>query len=178
MTRSTLVWRGVGAVIMGLIALIWPGITIGAFVIIFAIYAFVAAGGDAARAFRSESAGPVVGRLLLAALDVVAGIVALTWPGITVLAAVLWIAAWALVTGIVDLGLTFQTHSTAGERALHGLTGVVLLLFSLSLWVHPDIGVLSLTEIFGLFSLFTGVTLLFSAFSLHHRPSLRDRLGV
>ncbi len=180
MARSTLLWRGVLAIIVGLVALTWPGITIGAFVLVFAIYAFISGGMEALRAFRAESAGPVVGRLALAALDVVAGIVALAWPGITVLVAVLWIAAWALVTGLVDLGLTFQTHSSAGDRALHGLTGVVLLLFSLSLWVHPGIGVLSLAEIYGLFSLFSGVTLIFSAFTLQGsgRSSLRDRLGV
>jgi uncharacterized membrane protein HdeD (DUF308 family) len=181
MARSTLVWRGVLAVIVGLIALSWPGITIGAFVLIFAIYAFIAGGMEAVRAFRAESAGPVVGRLALAALDILAGVVALAWPGITVLVAVLWIAAWALVTGIVDLGLTFQTHSATSDRVLHGLTGVVLLLFALSLYIHPGIGVLSLAEIYGLFSLFSGVTLLFSAFTLQNtgtRSSLRDRLGV
>jgi uncharacterized membrane protein HdeD (DUF308 family) len=51
---------------------------------------------EAVRAFRSESAGPVVGRLLLAVLDVAAGVVALVRPGITALDLVLWVAAWAV----------------------------------------------------------------------------------
>src|SRR4051812_5303873 len=74
--RSALVWRGVLAVIIGVIAVAWPGITIGAFVILFAVYAFIAAGTDTIRAFRSDRAGPVAGRLLLAGVDVAAGVAA------------------------------------------------------------------------------------------------------
>ena len=56
---SSLLWRGFLAVGIGVVSVAWPHITVGAFVIVFAIYAFVAAGSDAARAFSSDHAGPV-----------------------------------------------------------------------------------------------------------------------
>ena len=63
-SRSTsLILLGVLAIIVGLLALAWPGVTILALVILFAIYAFIAAGLQTARAFASAIAGPVFGHL-------------------------------------------------------------------------------------------------------------------
>ena len=78
---TSLIARGVLAIIVGIIALAWPKVTILALVILFAIYAFIAAGLQAMRAFSSRKAGPVIGYLLLALIDVAAGVIALVWPG-------------------------------------------------------------------------------------------------
>ena len=59
---SPLIWRGILADVVGVIAAAWPGITIGAFIILFAVYTFVAARMEAVRAFRSETVGPVAGQ--------------------------------------------------------------------------------------------------------------------
>jgi hypothetical protein len=48
---------------------------------LFAVYAFIAAGLEAARAFSSAKAGPVIGHFLLALVGLAAGVVALAWPG-------------------------------------------------------------------------------------------------
>jgi uncharacterized membrane protein HdeD (DUF308 family) len=113
----TLILRGVLALAVGVIAVEWPDITIGACVLLFALAAFRTGFREAARAFRSEAAAPVAGRLLLAAVDIGAGIAALVWPGITALVLVLLIAAWALVGGVVEIGLAFSTGKIAGQRA-------------------------------------------------------------
>src|SRR5437016_5483254 len=70
---SSLLWRGLLAVVVGVVSVAWPNITVGGFVILFAVYAFLAAGTDTARAFSSGRAGPVAGYLLLALLSVAAG---------------------------------------------------------------------------------------------------------
>ena len=62
---TSLITRGILAVIIGVIALAWPSVTVLALVILFAIYAFTAAALQAARAFGSRKAGPVIGHLLL-----------------------------------------------------------------------------------------------------------------
>jgi hypothetical protein len=60
---TSLIMRGVLAVIVGIVAIAWPGVTILALVILFAVYAFMNAGLEGARAFSSRTAGPVIGRL-------------------------------------------------------------------------------------------------------------------
>jgi uncharacterized membrane protein HdeD (DUF308 family) len=62
---STLILRGILAVVIGIIAVAWPGVTILALVILFAVFVFMDAGFQGLRAFSGRKAGPVIGHLLL-----------------------------------------------------------------------------------------------------------------
>ncbi|XVU28681.1 HdeD family acid-resistance protein [Actinoplanes sp. CA-054009] len=154
---TSLLWRGIVAVVIGVVSVAWPGITIGAFAVLFAVYAFAAGVLEIVRAFGSERAGPVVGWLLLALLSIAAGVVALAWPGITALVLTIWIGAWALTAGVLEVALTFRQGQTAGERAAWILGGLVSIALAVVLFIRPDIGAVSLAEVFGLFSLFYGI---------------------
>jgi uncharacterized membrane protein HdeD (DUF308 family) len=153
-----LFWRSLLAIVIGVITVAWPGITIGAFVVLFAVYAFMAAGSDLLQAFTTRKAGSVLGWLALATLSVVAGVVALAWPGITALAITIWVAVWGLTVGFVELAIAFRRGETAGERAMWGLTGFVSVALSAVLFIRPDIGAVSLASVFGLFAVVWGVT--------------------
>jgi len=173
---SALLWRGLLAIIVGVVSVAWPNITVGAFVILFAIYAFLAAGTDLVRAFASDRAGPVAGFLLLALLSIAAGVVALVWPGITALALTIWVAVWALLTGVVEVVLAFQRGEAAGERALWALTGLVSIALGVVLAIRPDIGALTLATVFGLFSIVYGVSTLILASQTRHIAKAATRL--
>src|SRR5260370_42654787 len=101
-TSTSLILLGVLAIIVGIIALAWPGVTILALVILFATYAFIDAGLQAARAFSSGPAGPVFGHLLLGLVYLPAGLIALLWPGPTALVLVLVGGVWAFVGGFFE----------------------------------------------------------------------------
>ncbi len=75
-TSVSLIVLGVLAVIAGIFAIAWPGVTILALVILFAVYAFMDAGLQSVRAFSIRAAGPVLGHPLLALIDVAAGVFA------------------------------------------------------------------------------------------------------
>jgi uncharacterized membrane protein HdeD (DUF308 family) len=156
-SRSLLL-RGLLAIVVGVVSVAWPGITVGAIVILFAVYAFIAAVTDTMRAFSSDRAGPVAGYLLLALLSVAAGVIALVWPGITALVLTVWVAAWALVTGVVEVALTFRQGATAGERAMWILGGLVSIALGVVLFIRPDVGALTLASVFGLFAIVYGVS--------------------
>jgi uncharacterized membrane protein HdeD (DUF308 family) len=173
---TSLLWRGLFAVAIGIVSVAWPDITVGAFVVLFAIYAFLAAITDAMRAFSSDRAGPVVGWLLLAVLSVAGGIIALAWPGMTALVLAIWVAIWALVTGIVEVALAFRQGETAGQRAVWILTGLVSVALGIVLLIRPDIGVLSLATVFGLFSIFYGTSALVLSFQARRVGSTANRL--
>jgi uncharacterized membrane protein HdeD (DUF308 family) len=174
---SALLWRGLLAIAIGIVSVVWPGITVGAFVILFAIYAFLAAGSDAARAFSSDRAGPVAGYLFLALLSFAAGLIALLWPGLTALVLTVCIAAWALVTGIMEVILAFWHGETAGERAMWALGGLVSIALGLVLALRPDIGALSLATVFGLFSIIAGVSALILSAQEHRTGTLAGGLA-
>jgi len=162
LTRS-LVWRGLLAVGIGAVSVIWPDITVGAFVILFAVAAFMTAIADAARAFSSDRVGPVFGYLILSLLSVAAGVVALVWPGPTAIVLTLIVGWWALITGLVEITMTFARGMTAGERAWWILSGLVSIAFAAVLFIKPDIGAESLAIVFGLYSIFYGIAALMTA---------------
>ena len=157
-TSTSLILLGVLSVIVGIIAIAWPGVTILALVILFAIYAFIGAGLQAARAFSSATAGPVAGHLILALINLAAGVVALAWPGPTALVLVWIVAIWALVAGFAEIAAAFARGETAGTRAMFTVTGLISIAFGVVLAARPDIGALTLALLFGLYSLIYGVS--------------------
>src|SRR5438309_6217885 len=133
-TSTSLILLGILAVIVGIIAIAWPGVTILALVILFAIYAFMAAGLQAARAFSSATAGPVFGHLLLGLVDLAAGVIALIWPGLTALVLVLIVAYWAFAGGFAEIFAAFRSGEAAGTRALFIVGGLVSIAFGVVLF--------------------------------------------
>ncbi|HVM67117.1 MAG TPA: DUF308 domain-containing protein [Acidimicrobiales bacterium] len=176
---SSLVWRGIFAIAIGVVAIAWPNITIGAFVVLFAIVAFASSAFQAFTAFSSDGAGPVIGHLLLALLDLAAGIVALAWPGITAYVLTIWIGAWAVVTGVIEFVTAFGANETAGERALYGLGGLVSIALGIVLFARPDAGAVALAQVFGLFAFIYGIAAIVTAISLHHTEhDIKSMAGV
>src|SRR6266567_3106347 len=157
-TSTSLILLGVLGIIVGIIAIAWPGVTVLALVILFAIYAFIGAGLQTVRAFSSETAGPVFGHLLLGLIYLAAGVVALVWPGPTALVLVVVVAAWAFVGGFFELFAAFQSGERAGTRAMFILGGLVSIAFGVVLGARPDIGAVTLALLFGLYSLVFGVS--------------------
>ncbi len=155
-TSTSLILLGILAIVVGIVAIAWPGVTILALVILFAVYAFIDAGLHGARAFGSRSAGPVFGHLLIALIDLAAGVIALVWPGPTAFVLVIVVAAWALVGGVAEFFAGFQTGESAGMRALLILSGLVSVAFGVLLFARPGVGAVTLALLFGLYSLIYG----------------------
>ncbi|MBV9855151.1 MAG: HdeD family acid-resistance protein [Streptosporangiaceae bacterium] len=154
---TSLIVRGVLALAVGIIALAWPQVTVLALVILFAVYAFIAAGLEAVRAFSSAKAGPVFGHLLLGLVDIAAGVIALAWPGPTALVLVLIVGIWAVIGGLVEIAAAFQAGEPAGTRATFILGGLAAVAFGVVLCARPGLGAITLALLFGLFNLVYGV---------------------
>jgi len=165
---TSLIVRGILALAVGITALAWPGITVLALVILFAVYAFIASGLEAMRAFSAAKAGPVIGHLLLGLADLAAGVIALVWPAPTALVLVLIVGAWAVVTGLVEIASAFGAGERAGTRALFILGGLVSVAFGVVLFASPGAGALTLALLFGLFNLIYGAWALVQGIDLHH----------
>jgi PAS domain S-box-containing protein len=122
----TLALRGVLAIIVGLIALFFPGVTLAAFVLLFAAYMLVdgifalIAGFRAAR--RHERSWPL---FLEGVADILAGVIAFFWPGITLLVLVFLVGFWAIFSGVGGLPSGWRARMAAGpgRPALGDLRG-------------------------------------------------------
>lgn len=173
---NSLILRGLLALGIGAVALTWPGITVLALVVLFAISAFIAASFEASRAFSSRTAGPAFGHLVLGLVDVAAGVVALAWPVATALVLVLLVASWAMVAGVIQISAAFSRGETAGTRAMLVLGGLVSAAFGVVLFARPGMGAVTLALLFGLFNLISGSLMLVQGFELRRTEATVDSL--
>jgi uncharacterized membrane protein HdeD (DUF308 family) len=153
-----LIVRGVLALVVGIVAVAWPGVTVYALVVVFAVYAFMDAGVQAIRAFSGIRTGAANTRILVALVDVAAGVVAVAYPNITAVALTVIVAIWAIAFGVLELFAAFGAGETAGTRAWFLVAGLVFIAFGFVLVGRPDLGAVSLAVIYGIFSLAFGIT--------------------
>jgi uncharacterized membrane protein HdeD (DUF308 family) len=166
--------RGVFALIFGAIALLLPGVTIGALVLLFAVYMLVDGIFAILAGIRAAAHHERWGWLIFEGIaDLVASGIAFFWPLATVLAFVFLAAAWAIVSGLLLLSAAFRLHRAHG-RWLMGLGGAVSLIWGLLLAIAPIPGAIVLTWWMGAYALFFGGALIALGFRLrsqHNRPA-------
>jgi uncharacterized membrane protein HdeD (DUF308 family) len=156
--------RGVAAILFGVLALVWPGITVFALVLVFGAYTLV----DGAFTVAAAVGGRAGGRardsrtwlFVRGVAGILTGIVAFLWPGITALALLWLIGAWAVVTGVFDIVAAIQLRRELRHEWLLGLSGALSVLFGILLVVWPAAGVLTLVVLIGIAAIAFGVTLL------------------
>ena len=114
--------------------------------------------------------------LIQGILGVLASLVAFFWPGLTALALLYFIAAWAIVTGIMEIVAAIRLRQEIeGEWAL-GLSGLLSVIFGILLVVLPaPAGLLSLVWLVGAYAVATGVLLLILAFRVRSEASNEAR---
>ncbi len=161
--------RGAVGILFGLVALFLPGATMLSLVLVFAAYAFVDGVFGIVSAVRAAGQGERWGLLVLEGIvSIIVAAIAVLWPGITVVAFVWLVAAWAIVTGALLLWAAFRLDTDDGRWWLV-FGGVVSLIYGALLIAAPMIGALVLTWWIGAYALIFGVALLVMAFRLHAR---------
>jgi uncharacterized membrane protein HdeD (DUF308 family) len=161
--------RGVLGIVVGVIAFIMPAATMLALVLLFAAYMLVDGVFAIIAAVRAARGHDRWGLLVLEGVaGFVAAAIAVLWPGITVLAFVLLVAAWALVSGTLMVMAALHLNIDHGRWWL-ALGGAASIVYGVLLLVAPLIGALVLAWWFGIYAVVFGVSLLILAFRLRAR---------
>jgi len=165
LTRSHAALRGILALALGLVFLIWPGVTIGVAVALFAIFCFVDAVVASTRLFSSgRSAGDRILQMLRMVVDVAAALVAIAYPGPTAEVLTVIIGVYAIVIGILELAASGgPLAEAAGNSGLAVLAGVLSIIVGVLLIIWPNIGVVTLAVLFGAYLAAYGAILVISA---------------
>lgn len=162
-----LFFRGLFAVLFGILAFFWPGLTLTVLVLLFGAYSLV----DGIFAIIAAVNAPKqMERWWILLLEGVAGVIvgALTffWPAITALVLLYLIAAWAIVTGIFEIAAAVRLRRTLASEWLLGLSGVLSILFGVVLMVMPVAGALAVVWLIGAYAVIFGLLLMGLAFRL------------
>jgi uncharacterized membrane protein HdeD (DUF308 family) len=171
-----LLLRGIAAVLFGLGALLWPGLTLFVLIVLFGAYALVDGVFGVVAGIRESGERRW---LLLAegALGVLAGLAVLLWPGITAVVLLYIISFWAILGGLlrVATAILFR-REVENVWAMIG-SGVLSVLFGMILVVLPGVGLLSLVWLVGIYAIVFGAAMIALGFMVrgHRQQSGRVR---
>jgi uncharacterized membrane protein HdeD (DUF308 family) len=161
--------RGVIAVIFGILAFVWPGVTIASLVLVIGIYWVVDGVFGLVAAVRAVTKNERWGWLAFeGAISILAGLAALALPELTVLVWIYIIAAWAVITGVAEVVAAFRLDHGHGRWWLV-LAGVVSVGFGALLWVYPVAGAVALMYWVGAYAVVFGASLIALGWVLRNR---------
>jgi uncharacterized membrane protein HdeD (DUF308 family) len=157
--------RGLVAILFGLAALFWPGLILTVLIVFFGLYALVDGILAIIAAFRSSGQGMRRPLLLIeGVIGILFGILALFWPGLTVLTLVYFVAFWALLSGIARIVMAVMLRREIENEWSIALSGVLSVILGIVLLLLPGAGLLAYTWLIGILALAVGIVLVYYAF--------------
>jgi uncharacterized membrane protein HdeD (DUF308 family) len=160
-TRAAQSWglfilRGILALVLGVLVFVAPAPTLAALIFVFAAYAVV----DGAFAIAYGATQPGGPRLLIVLggiLGIAIGAYTFVSPGVTAIALVLFIGAFAIVRGVTEIGAAISLRKMIDSPWLYVVSGIVSTVFGAYLIVAPGSGVLAVLFLIGYYAIFAGV---------------------
>jgi uncharacterized membrane protein HdeD (DUF308 family) len=162
-----LLLRGLAAIAFGVIAFLWPGITLVALTYLFGIYAIVDGVVAIWAAFNAQGdAAPRWWLGLSGVVSIIAGIVAFAYTGITALVLLVFIAVWAIIIGVLQLYAAIQLWKVVDNDWWLILSGLLSIAFGAVLIAWPSTGALAVIWTIAWFAVFFGCMFIGLAFEL------------
>ena len=161
--------RGLVAVLFGVLAFVWPGATLITLVWLFGAFALVNGLLSLILAAKAPKGYPRIGSLILGGLlGILAGLLTFVMPGITALGLLMLIAAWAIVTGIMEVVAAIRLRKIIANEWLLILAGIASVAFGVILFLQPAAGALALIWWIGAWALVFGILLIVLAFRMRN----------
>ena len=159
--------RGVAAIIFGLLTLVMPGITLAVLVLLWGSFAIVDGVFNIVSAVRGRTGELPRWALVLEGLvSIGAGVVTFAWPGLTALVLVYVIAAWAIITGVLEIVAAVRLRREIENEWWLAATGALSVIFGVFVTLFPGAGALTLVLWIGAYSIVFGALLIALAFRL------------
>lgn len=163
----TLALRGILALVFGIVAFMWPHITLLTLVLLWGAYALVDGVMSLIAGIRLRHQGwPFWQLILVGLLGLAAGLVAFTNPALTAVALLLVIAAWAIVTGLLEIVAAIRLRREIDHEWLLGLSGALSIVFGLVIISRPGVGALAVVWAIAAYAVLFGILLIALGFRL------------
>lgn len=161
--------RGICAVIFGVLAFVWPGVTLVTLVLLYGLFALAdgilsllaAVTGD-----KGDSPAPRWWLAVVGLLGLAAGLITLFWPGMTALVLLIFIAAWAIASGLMQIVGAIRLRKEIDDEWLLIASGVLSVLFGIAMLAWPGAGALAMIFFIGTFAILYGALLISFALRL------------
>ena len=166
--------RGILALIFGVLTFVWPGITLAVLVALYGAFALVDGVLAIVAAIRGGAPAPRWWLALVGVFGIAAGVLTVLWPQITAVVLLMFIAAWAIAMGVMQIvGAIKLRNEIEGEWLLIA-SGVLSVLFGVMLIAWPGAGALAMVLVIGAFAIMFGILMI--GFSLRLRRHAEVRI--
>ncbi len=163
---SLILLRGICAVLFGILAFAWPGVTLLTLVTLYGVYAAMDGIFSIGAAIRGGTCAPRWWLALVGVISLGAAIAAFVYPGMTAMLLVMFIGSWAIAHGIFEIIGAIQIRKEIEGEWLLILHGAVSVLFGLVLLFQPGKGALALVWLIAMYAIFAGFLLIILALRL------------
>jgi uncharacterized membrane protein HdeD (DUF308 family) len=153
-----LLLRGIVTIAFGVLAFIWPGLTLLTLIFLWGAYA-IADGVFALGAAVSSKGGEIAPRWWLALIGlagILAGLLAFVWPAITAQVLLVFIASWAILTGALQIWGAIQLRKEIEVEWMLVLSGLLSIALGVALLARPGVGALAVIWLIGSFAILVG----------------------
>jgi uncharacterized membrane protein HdeD (DUF308 family) len=164
---------GAVSIVAGVLAIAYPDITLLAMGIIFGFYLLLAGVVEIIEAIMGDSESRAL-TAIIGVVALIAGLVCIRRPGESVLALVLVLGVYLIVTGGVRLVFAFEETEHRGLAILAAVVDIVLGILILAL---PKVSVVTLAVLFGISLIFRGAFALVGAYQLRRLRHEGDVTG-
>ena len=167
--------RGLAAVSFGVMAFVWPELTLIALTLVWGAYVFL----DGVLALMAayhirRHRKPLWPLVIVGLLGIAAGTVTFVWPDITAGSLLLLIAAWALVMGAFQIASAITIRKSIDNEWLLGLSGIISIIFGVVMIAYPRAGALAVAWTIGTFAIPFGLLLIMLGFRLRGYSTLPE----
>jgi uncharacterized membrane protein HdeD (DUF308 family) len=161
-----LLLRGVAAIIFGVLALAWPGLTLLTLIMFYGVFVLVDGVLAIAAAITGGALAPRWWLAIVGLLGIVAGALTFMMPGLTAVLLLYFIAGWAIATGVFQVIGAIRLRNEIDNEWYLILSGIVSVLFGVAMMASPGAGALALVWVIGIYAVFMGAMFVALAFRL------------
>jgi uncharacterized membrane protein HdeD (DUF308 family) len=171
--------RGLIAILFGVLVILVPGIALESLILLLGIYFVVDGIGAVISAVRNREGNKDWWVTLLEGIvSILAGIAAFVYPGMTALILLYLIAAWAIITGVLEIWSAIRLRKEIENEWMLGLAGVLSIVFGIVAIIFPSATALSILVLIGAYAIIFGILLLVLAFRLRKLNSQLPTSGT
>jgi uncharacterized membrane protein HdeD (DUF308 family) len=161
-----LLLRGIAAIVFGLLAFVWPGLTLVTLVLFYGAFALIDGVLAVIAAVKGGTPAPRWWLALVGVAGIAAGVLTFLWPGVTALVLLFFIAGWAIAVGVFEIVGAIRLRKEIDNEWLLIAGGALSVLFGVLVLLLPGAGALALVWIIGSYAIVYGVILVSLALRL------------
>ena len=169
--------RGIAAILFGVLALLWPGVTLVTLVLLWGAWALMDGVTALVAGWKAkDNEKPMWQIVLVGIVGIAAGVLTFVMPGVTAIALLIMIAVWAIVSGVFQIGAAIRLRKEIANEWMLILSGALSVVFGALMILNPGAGAMAVLWIIGCFAIAFGMLLVILAFKLKkhavaHAPS-------